>query len=110
MEPAVEQAFREQIEAEIGTTRERIAEFELSSKALSPDKAIGRVTRMDSFNDQGIHKAALNAAQEKLYKLEHALGRLGDPTFGLCAMCRQPIPIERLMALPESSHCVRCGQ
>jgi len=110
MLPEAQRAFREQIESEIATTHERITAFEQSSKAFAPDKAIGRVSRMDSFNDQGIHQAALNAAREKLYKLEHALSRLDDPAFGHCVNCRQPIPVERLLAVPESSHCVRCGQ
>lgn len=108
MDPTYQETFREMIEEELETVRERIGALEVSSKALAPDKAIGRISRMDSFNDQGIHSAALSAAREKLYKLEQALANLHEPYFGQCVACGARIPLGRLLALPESTHCVRC--
>ena len=108
MDDTYKETFRQLIEDEIEEVREKIAAFEESSKALAPDKAIGRISRMDSFNDQGIHSAALSAAREKHFKLEQALAKLDDPDFGRCVACGGAIPLQRLLALPESTHCVRC--
>jgi DnaK suppressor protein len=108
MDAARKQTIRELIVDELTEVREKISAFEKSSKALAPDKAIGRISRMDSFNDQGIHSAALSAAREKHFKLEQALSNLDQPDFGLCVSCGAAIPLERLVALPESTHCVRC--
>lgn len=110
MDATRRQVFHDLIEDELLTVRERIAALEESSKALAPDKAIGRITRMDSFNDQGIHSAALSAAREKFFKLEQAMTNLDDQGFGHCVACGGAIPLERLLALPESTHCVRCGE
>ncbi len=38
-----------------------------------------------------------------------ALERMRAGTYGICATCRQPIPYGRLIAVPETSHCVACG-
>lgn len=108
MDDTTKQTLRDMMEEEVETVRERVAALEISSKALAPDKAIGRISRMDSFNDQGIHSAALSAAREKLFKIEQALDNLDDPDFGHCVGCGGQIPLGRLLALPESTHCVRC--
>ena len=40
--------------------------------------------------------------------VERALARLGTGTYGICEECSEPIPLERLRALPEATRCVRC--
>lgn len=39
-----------------------------------------------------------------------ALVRIDDGTYGKCERCGQPIPIERLEALPTASLCVSCKE
>ena len=39
-----------------------------------------------------------------------ALNRLAQGTYGICAVCREPIPYGRLLAMPETSYCVSCGR
>ena len=102
--------MRERIEEEIEQCRKDIERLEVTAAPISPDKAIGRISRMDSMNDQGIASAALSQAREKMHKLQQALDRVESPSFGLCVMCGRPIPIERLMVLPESTHCVSCAR
>lgn len=41
-------------------------------------------------------------------QVEAALQRLEDGTYGTCVTCGQPIPIERLEALPFAAQCVSC--
>ena len=101
--------YRSQILADIESCTQDIERLEKSAAPVAPDNALGRLTRMDSMNDQGLGVAALNQKREKLYLLEQALKRINQPGFGLCARCQRPIPVERLMALPESTLCVPCA-
>ncbi|TLS38204.1 TraR/DksA C4-type zinc finger protein [Pseudalkalibacillus caeni] len=49
---------------------------------------------------------ALNEHLEKELKdINEALGRIENGTYGRCEVCRQPIAIERLEALPTTTHC-----
>ncbi|NKB23621.1 MAG: hypothetical protein GKR87_04440 [Kiritimatiellae bacterium] len=103
------ETLRQRIQETITRCKEDIMRLEKSASPIAPDKALGRLTRMDSLNDQGISKAALSQNQDKFYKLEQALDLIDRPEFGDCATCRSPISIERLMVLPESTRCVNCA-
>jgi RNA polymerase-binding protein DksA len=37
-----------------------------------------------------------------------ALRRIDEGTYGICTSCRQPIPPERLEALPWTTRCIDC--
>jgi len=41
-------------------------------------------------------------------KIDSALQRIGDGTYGLCTECGQPISIERLKARPVTTLCIEC--
>jgi RNA polymerase-binding protein DksA len=43
-----------------------------------------------------------------LKEVEHALVKFEQGTYGLCDVCSQPIPAERLEALPQANICLRC--
>ena len=51
----------------------------------------------------------LDGERRHLAELEAALARLGEGSDGTCASCGQPIPAERLVALPSTRTCVRCA-
>ena len=55
-------------------------------------------------------EAALAKAREKLTKLRIMETRIDDPKLGLCARCGRPIPLGRLLLMPESGTCVRCSR
>jgi DnaK suppressor protein len=40
--------------------------------------------------------------------VEEALQRVDEGTYGICQTCGQPIPPERLEALPHATQCVAC--
>ncbi len=46
--------------------------------------------------------------QELLGRVERALARLDEGTYGQCERCGQEIPFERLEALPYATLCVTC--
>ncbi|MBT7166385.1 MAG: hypothetical protein HN904_26625, partial [Victivallales bacterium] len=51
----------------------------------------------------------LQRAKDRLVKLEYALERIDTPEFGVCQYCSQPIPPARIIAMPESTTCMRCA-
>ena len=50
--------------------------------------------------------------REKTYleKIERALARIDEGTFGLCDECGEPIGLERLRVRPEATLCIRCKE
>lgn len=110
MTPDEKETLRSQIVkelAECDSTVERLIE---ASAAVSPDKSIGRLTRMEMIGDLNVSKAKLSQLQERRYKLKVALQKIDQPGFGICVKCKQTIPMERLLAIPESVMCVPCLQ
>lgn len=114
MSSPLDDATRQEIENrlidEIAEVEERVMDLEDLTKPVSPDKAIGRLSRLESMNEKSIHDAALYQVRERQSKLEVALTRVYDRQFGVCTACQAPIPVERLLLLPESVQCVSCAE
>lgn len=45
-----------------------------------------------------------------LSKLDHAIRKIDDGSFGMCESCEEPIGRKRLEARPETSLCIRCKE
>ena len=77
---------------------------------------------MDPELDEGFADAGQAAAErsnlltlvrslrDTLRDVDHALARMEEGTYGTCERCRQPIPDERLDALPAARLCIGCKQ
>lgn len=51
----------------------------------------------------------LDAISEQTLKgIDASLARIADGTYGICASCANPIPMERLEALPSAVYCTPC--
>ena len=48
------------------------------TKPISPDCAIGRVSRMDAINNKSINEAALRQKKNQLKALEYAINHVND--------------------------------
>lgn len=101
---------RELIEQQIEKTVQKIKDYEGMSSPITPDDSIGRISRMDAINNKSVTEATLRQAKDKLSKLRHALNRLDEDGFGNCRKCGNPIPIMRVVLMPQSPFCVRCAQ
>ena len=51
-----------------------------------------------------------NGILERITQVERALERLDEGSYGWCERCGDPIPVERLAALPSATLCVTCKQ
>jgi DnaK suppressor protein len=58
--------------------------------------------------ERGISAALDTNLRSALEATLAALERLDDGSYGGCASCGEPIAIERLEVMPETSWCVRC--
>lgn len=45
-----------------------------------------------------------------LAKIQKALNKIEDGTFGLCEACEAPIALKRLEARPETTLCIKCKE
>lgn len=48
--------------------------------------------------------------RELLYKVDLALKRIADKTFGTCIECEKDIPVTRLNAIPYADTCRQCQE
>lgn len=102
--------IRHKIDEEIAKTNRLIVDYKEQSKPVSLDNSIGRISRMDAINNKSITESALRQAEAKLSKLNQAKDNIGKPDFGKCIKCKQPIPIGRILLMPESNKCVNCAR
>lgn len=109
MTPQERTVLKEKIQADLEQVRAEIDELETLTKPISPENAIGRVSRMDAINNKSINDAALRSSRKKKLMLERALERSEQPDFGHCARCKNPIPHGRLMLMPHATRCVHCA-
>ncbi len=93
----------------IQSTQETILEYKEETKPISPDDAIGRVSRMDAINNKSVVEAALRTQENKLRGLLHVQSTLAEDDFGLCNKCKKPIPIQRILLVPHHKFCVHCA-
>ena len=94
---------------EINKTTASILEYKKLCKPIAPNDAIGRVSRMDAINNKSVLEAALRKAESKLKKLKIVQKEIKTSGFGICLRCKNPIPIQRLIIVPESKKCVNCA-
>ena len=104
------QRLQTAVKEKIQALKKDIEAFEALTRPVSPDNAIGRLTRMEAINSRSINMAALGKARRRLSRLERALPRINHPDFGLCRECGDPIPFARLMIMPETELCVPCAE
>ena len=86
---------------------------ELSSDARAPVKldqqSVGRLSRMDSMQQQAMAQAQGRNRQRDLVRIEMAHRRILEDEYGYCANCGEEIPDKRLEIDPMAERCVGCA-
>ncbi|WP_378952079.1 TraR/DksA C4-type zinc finger protein [Pelosinus sp. sgz500959] len=62
----------------------------------------------DELFERSKDVALRDNAHVLLERVEHALQKIDDGTYGRCDKCSRQIPIERIEALPWASECIQC--
>lgn len=102
-------AIRKQIDEQIIKTQDAIDKYQVMVQPISPDDAIGRISRMDAIVNKSVVEASLRQAERKLTKLKVMQHKIDDDDFGKCERCKNAIPIQRILLMPQSSKCVHCA-
>jgi DnaK suppressor protein len=59
-------------------------------------------------SDRTFHLRIRDRERKLIKKIDQALERLDDGTFGLCERCGEEIGLERLKARPVTTFCINC--
>jgi len=105
-----EQEIRDKITSAIKKTEQLIVDYKDMTQPVSPDNAIGRVSRMDAINNNAVTEVSLRQAEEKLKALRQVQEQIGTDKFGKCIKCGAEIPVGRILFRPESLLCMRCAR
>jgi len=97
------------IKEAIQETNLKIKKYSELSKPISPENAIGRVSRMDAINNKSVVEAALRESEKKLEDLKFVEGLINKDYFGMCVNCKSQIPIGRILFRPQSKICINCA-
>jgi len=60
--------------------------------------------------EQDVTVAAANLRRRMLKEVENALRRVSRGTYGICEMCSEEIPANRLKAIPWARFCLVCEE
>jgi RNA polymerase-binding transcription factor DksA len=84
--------------------REYIADQRSTQRANGhsgePTFGVNPADRGTDEYDMGAALSLISSEQNALYEIDHALRRIRDGTYGICEATGQPIPPERLDAVP----------
>ena len=101
--------IKEKVLQEIEKTNLSVADYRNMTKPISPENAVGRISRMDAINNKSVAEAALRQAESKLKNLNLVLNAIDSKDFGICLKCQKTIPIGRILLMPQSRFCVNCA-
>ena len=68
------------------------------------------VDQASSLTDKSVEMKSLNRSRKLISKIESALKRIKDGTYGYCAETGEPIGIKRLIARPIATLCIEAQE
>lgn len=109
--------LRGRLEVERGELQTQLQTIEEQSFASSQSELSGEVSFDEENADAGTFTfererdlSIENNVRDLLGKIDRALGRLEDGTYGICSRCGKPIEKARLKALPYVDLCIKDAQ
>jgi DnaK suppressor protein len=99
---ALDRALRK-LERSMRTTEETLRPVKLDQTA------VGRLSRIDLLQNQGLARNLQEREQAKLGQVTTAFQRIEAGTYGVCTECGGPIPFGRLEVFPETPTCTACS-
>ena len=86
----------------IRTNNEALYNGSLDDNSISADI----VDQASSYTDKTVEMKAINRQIKLISKIDQALTRIKDSTYGFCAETGEPIGLKRLMARPVAELCI----
>ena len=84
------------------SSNEAIYNSSLDDNSTSADV----VDQASSYTEKNVELRAINRQIKLITKIEAALKRIGDGTYGFCEDTGEPIGLKRLMARPVATLCI----
>lgn len=101
--------FKDKLDALARELEADLAGTTAADESITPDKAIGRLTRMEAIQAQAMGQAGRRRQEQRLQRVRRALERVESGSYGTCTRCGDEIPEGRLEFMPESGLCVTCA-
>jgi DnaK suppressor protein len=105
--------LRNALERERGELQSQLVEIESSTFSQAQSDLSGEMAFDDEYADAGTATfererdlSLENNVRDLLQKIEKALGRMEEGTYGICERCGKPIEKARLRALPYADLCI----
>ena len=96
-------ARRAELQAQMEQNRANLAPAEKTAASVSQDDNVRLANQMREVDSR---LTAFDRAE--LARIDQALERMTDGSYGYCGECGCLIPFERLKAEPMTQHCVPC--
>ncbi|MCF6282603.1 MAG: TraR/DksA family transcriptional regulator [Candidatus Polarisedimenticolaceae bacterium] len=96
-------ALRAELQAvdEIGKEAAQIVKLDQS--------CVGRLSRMDALQAQAMSQETNRRRTIELQRIDIALRRIDEGTFGYCLRCDEPVSKGRLEVNPTATLCINCA-
>ena len=101
--------FRQRLDSRASELREALDRVPDQTSAVTPDAAIGRLTRVDAQQAGYVSEALRRQMAQELASVQRALGRVDGGTYGVCPRCEEDLSDARLDAKPDALLCVSCA-
>ena len=109
--------FRQKLVEERGQLVHQERELEEGALSASQSELTGEMSFDEEFADAATATfererdlSISNNIKDLLDKIDHALRRIEDGTYGICERCGKPIERARLRALPYANLCIEDAQ
>lgn len=91
---------------------EQMSELSAESRetVVLDQSSVGRLSRIDSLQQQAMAQATERQRVAELAKIDSALSRIADDEYGYCIECGEEIAKKRLEIDPAASHCIKCAK
>jgi DnaK suppressor protein len=109
MNPEQRKVYKEKLEAVLLEIEDYLSKSEDAAEAVSPDKSLGRLSRMEAMQDQQLVLEVRRRQKRRKAEVFNAISRLEQDQYGQCIFCGSQIAEERLDAFPEVQTCMKCA-
>jgi DnaK suppressor protein len=101
--------LRAQVEAELAAIRSVLSGKASDSMELDQTR-VGRLSRMDAMQQQAMDTGMKERLHVRIRRLEAALVRIQEGSYGVCCKCGEAIAKERMAADIAAPFCAVCQE
>lgn len=104
--------LRDELERQLAKLEKSMTVTDEALEIVELDQsAVGRLSRMDSLQNQSLAKGLRERETVSLALIQEAIRRLDAGTYGVCTECGADVDFGRLFVVPEAATCAPpCGE